>query len=308
MSLHGTLQRLKPWMLPIAMVCGVLFHSLIGAVQFLAPYLIFTMLLITFCRIRPSEFRISGLTWSVTGVQLACSIAIFFCLKPFGTDLAEGTMICFLCPTATAAPVITSMLGGSIATVVAISLLSNLMLAIVGPAFLAYIGAGTGLDLSFGQAFVLILSKVGPMVLGPLAAALTLRVVWPAAHRALATRQTLSFYIWAISLILVVGRAVTFAMAEPADRIPEVVALAILAGAACITQFAIGRKLGRHFGDRIAGAQGLGQKNTVLAVWLATTYLNPISSIAPAAYIAWQNTINSLQIYMKTKRERQAAD
>lgn len=35
-------------MLPIAMVCGMLFHSIIGAVQFLAPYLIFTMLLITF--------------------------------------------------------------------------------------------------------------------------------------------------------------------------------------------------------------------------------------------------------------------
>lgn len=301
--MHNTLQRLKPWMLPIAMVCGILFHGVIGAVQFLAPYLIFTMLLITFCKIKPSEFRISGLTWSVVGIQLLCSVAVFFALKPFSIDLAEGTMICFLCPTATAAPVITAMLGGSIATVVAISLLSNLMLALVGPAFLAYIGSGAGLDLSFGHAFLLILSKVGPMVLGPLIAALLLRVVWPKAHTALATHQALSFYIWAVSLILVVGKAVTFAMAEPADRVPEMIALALLAGLACIAQFAIGRRLGRHFGDKIAGAQGLGQKNTVLAVWLATAYLNPISSIAPAAYIAWQNTINSLQIYIKSKRE-----
>ena len=42
-------QNLKPWMLPLAMLCGVLFHEAIDAVQFLAPYLIFTMLLITFC-------------------------------------------------------------------------------------------------------------------------------------------------------------------------------------------------------------------------------------------------------------------
>ena len=75
------------------------------------------------------------------------------------------------------------------------------------------------------------------------------------------------------------------------------IALGVLAGVACIAQFAIGRRLGRRFGDRVAGAQGLGQKNTVLAVWMATTYLNPITSIAPAAYIAWQNTINSIQIY-----------
>lgn len=306
MSLHNTLQRLKPWMLPIAMVCGILFHGVIGAVQFLAPYLIFTMLLITFCKIEPSEFRISRLTWSVVAVQLVCSVAVFFAIKPLSTDLAEGTMICFLCPTATAAPVITAMLGGSIATVVAISLLSNFMLAALGPLFLAYIGSGAGL--SFGHAFVIILSKVGPMVLGPLAAALIMRAVWPRAHNALATRQALSFYIWAISLILVVGRAVTFAMAEPAERIPEMAALAMLAGGACVFQFIIGRRLGRRFGDRIAGAQGLGQKNTVLAVWLATTYLNPISSIAPAAYIAWQNTINSLQIYLKSKKERHSGD
>jgi len=301
MSIHHTLQRLKPWMLPIAMVCGALFHGVIGAVQFLAPWLIFTMLLITFCKIKPSEFRISGLTWSVAGIQLLCSTVVFFGLKPVNIDFAEGTMICFLCPTATAAPVITSMLGGSIATVVAISLLSNLMLAIVGPLFLAYIGSGAGL--SFGHAFLLILSKVGPMILGPLAAALLLRVVWPGFHRTLATHQTLSFYIWAVSLILVVGKAVNFAMAEPAERIPEMIALALLAGAACVAQFVIGRRLGHRFGDKIAGAQGLGQKNTVLAVWLATTYLNPITSIAPAAYIAWQNTINSMQIYLKSKHE-----
>lgn len=306
MSLHNTMQRLKPWILPIAMVCGVLFHNVIGAVQFLAPYLIFTMLLITFCKIKPAELRLSGLAWSVAGVQLICSVTVFICIKPFGTDLAEGTMICFLCPTATAAPVITAMLGGSIATVIAISLLSNLLLAITGPAFLAYIGSGTGPDLAFGHAFVLILSKVCPIVLGPLAAALILRAIWPRAHNALSTRQALSFYIWAISLILVVGRAVTFAMAEPPERVPEMLALALLAGAACLAQFAIGRLLGRHFGDKIAGAQGLGQKNTVLAVWLATAYLNPISSIAPAAYIAWQNTINAIQIYIKSKRERTA--
>lgn len=30
-------QRLKPWMLPIAMAGGVLFHNFIDAVAFLAP-------------------------------------------------------------------------------------------------------------------------------------------------------------------------------------------------------------------------------------------------------------------------------
>lgn len=301
MKTSEKLARLKPWILPIAMGCGVVLHSVIDSVQFLAPYLIFAMLLITFCRIRPTEFRLSTLAWSVVAVQIIGGIVTYYAIAPFSNDLAEGTMICFLCPTATAAPVITAMLGGSIAVLVAISILSNIALAIVGPAFLAFINEGTGLELSFFDAFLKILSLVGPMIIGPMAAAFLLLWIAPKAHKTLADHQSLSFYIWAVSLILVVGRAVSFAMAEPPDRIPEMIALAFLAGFACFAQFFIGRRLGLRFGDKIAGAQGLGQKNTVLAVWLATSYLNPISSIAPAAYIAWQNSINAFQIYKKSK-------
>lgn len=289
--------------LPIAMVCGMLFHSAMESVQFLAPYLIFAMLFITFCRIRPSEFRLNALSWWVAGAQIVGGIAVYYALEPFSKDVAEGTMICILCPTATAAPVITAMLGGSIATLVAISILSNAALALIGPMFLAFINESSGVDLSFVDAFLIILSKVGPMIIGPMILAFALNWISPRAHKSVAEHQTISFYLWALSLILVVGRAVTFAMAEPTDRIPEMIILSLTAGVACGLQFWVGRKLGKRFGDKIAGAQGLGQKNTVLAVWMATTYLNPISSIAPAAYIAWQNTVNSIQIYMKQKRD-----
>ncbi|MDO4320350.1 MAG: transporter [Bacteroidales bacterium] len=306
MDISRLRQNLKPWMLPIAMLCGILFHSVIDSVQFLAPWLIFTMLLITFCRLRPSEFRITPLTWLIVAVQIFGGIALYFALSPLSTDIAEGAMICVLCPTATAAPVITGMLGGSIAVLVAISLLSNLGVALVAPPFFAMIGGQTGMHISYAEAFLTIAAKVGPLILGPIAVALLLLRFAPRVHDAISSRQSLSFYIWAVSLIIVVGRAVTFAMAEPAERVPEMVLLALIAGAVCIAQFIIGRRIGRRYGDRIAGAQGLGQKNTVLAVWMAVTYLNPIASIAPAAYIAWQNTINSVQIYYKERRSAQS--
>ena len=140
-------------------------------------------------------------------------------------------------------------------------------------------------------------------ILLPLVLALAMRAVTPRLHRELGSRQSVSFYIWAVSLFIVVGRSVSFIMAEPADRIPEIVALALGAGVVCALQFLVGRRIGAHYGDRISGAQGLGQKNTVLAIWLALTYLNPVSSVGPAAYIAWQNTINSVQLYYRQKRE-----
>ena len=82
--------------------------------------------------------------------------------------------------------------------------------------------------------------------------------------------------------------------------------LALVALVLCLIQFAVGRAIGRRCGDRVVGAQGLAQKNTVLAVWMAWTYFDPVSSVAPAAYIAWQNIINSIQLYLHGRHATQA--
>ena len=69
-------------------------------------------------------------------------------------------------------------------------------------------------------------------------------------------------------------------------------------GAVVISQY-IGRKEPEQAGK--AASQLLGQKNTILVVWMSQTFLNPISSVAPTAYIVWQNIANSYQIYHHDK-------
>jgi len=59
--------------------------------------------------------------------------------------------------------------------------------------------------------------------------------------------------------------------------------------------------IGKRYDDTVAGGQGLGQKNTILAIWMAQMYLNPIASIGPGAYVLWQNIINSYQVWLKRK-------
>lgn len=293
-------QRLKPWMLPIAMVGGALFHDFIEIISPIAPYLIFIMLLITFCKVKPSDFRITGLTYRLLTVQLLGALVVYFILLPINADVAQGTFICVFCPTATAAPVITGMLGGSITRVATYSIVSNMSVALLAPPLFTFMGVDGDIS-SMVDVFWHIFVSVFPLIVAPLLLAFALLKVAPKVHRAIATRQSLSFYIWAVSLFIVVGRAVSYMIAHH-ENIPEMIALALTSGAVCCLQFYIGRKVGRKCGDRIAGAQGLGQKNTVLAIWMSLTFLNPVSSVAPAAYVAWQNTINSLQLYLKAKR------
>lgn len=284
-------------MLPIAMLLGVLFHESIGQVAFLSRYLIFTMLLITYCRLKTSDFHIGRYIWLLLAVQLGGAVGAYLLLKPFDEVLAQGAFICIFCPTATAAPVITGMLGGSVGRVAVYSFFSHISVAFLAPVLLTWIGDSAAAGIGFGESLLAIAQSVLPLILGPLAIAALMGRFAPRAKAAVANHQGLSFYIWAFALLIVVGNSVSFLMREPASAIPQILLLALVAFIACVAQFWTGRKIGSRYADKVSGAQSLGQKNTVLAIWLALTYLNPLASAAPAAYVAWHNIVNSYQIY-----------
>lgn len=294
-------QKLKPWVLPVAMVFGALFHSAVDALQFLVPYLIFTMLFITFCRIRPSELRLTKVIWLLLAVQILGSIVLFAALRPLGLPFAQAAFICVFCPTATAAPVVTGMLGGSIARVAAYSIASNMTVALTAPFLFVWVGESQA-EMSFVDEFSTIAFKVAPMIVVPLLCAFSLYFFARPLHDAVDRYQGVSFYLWAVSLLLVVGKSVSFILLEPESMLPVIVSIAVAAGILCMLQFYVGRRVGGASGDRISAAQGLGQKNTILAIWMALTYFDPVSSIGPAAYIVWQNAINSGQLYYKMKK------
>lgn len=69
----------------------------------------------------------------------------------------------------------------------------------------------------------------------------------------------------------------------------------------CLIQFSLGKLIGRHWNDSISAGQALGQKNTVVGIWLTMTFLNPLAAVAPGAYVLWQNLVNGWQIWYKEK-------
>ncbi|MDE6339438.1 MAG: transporter [Muribaculaceae bacterium] len=288
-------QQIKNLMLPIAMFGGAVFYKWMGYLSSLSPYLIFMMLFITYCKLKISDIKPGKEHIILISVQMAIAFFMYFIISPLNHTVSEGVFICVFIPTATAAPVITAMLGGSISFVATYSLLCNALIAIGGPFILAAIGDHP--EISFMRSTLIISSKVFPLILGPLAVAMLLRYVFPKIHAKIESHQSISFYLWAFSLFIIVGSCVSFTINTwDNDLLWVVVSLALGALVVCLGQFAIGRKIGKRFGDAVSGGQSLGQKNTVLAVWIALTYMNPIASIAPAAYIAWQNIVNSWQL------------
>lgn len=291
-------QQLKSMMLPISILGGVVFHEWIDYLTPVSLVLIFSMLTITYCRIKPTDLHLTTYHWTLLAAQMMLSFIVYVSLLPLGNVVACGVFICVFIPTATAAPVVTRMLGGNVTYVAVYSLLCNLVVAILAPWVLAAIGNHP--EMTFWESFLYICRKVLPLLLCPMLFAFLLRKIWPKAHAFLANHQSLSFYLWAVALFIVIGSSVSFVIERFSWEIAPIMAgLALGSAIVCVLQFYFGQRIGKKFGDKISGAQSFGQKNTILAIWMALTYLDPICSIAPAAYMAWHNLFNSWQIMHK---------
>lgn len=264
--------------------------------QMITPTLIFLMLFVTFCRVSPKQMKPSMLHLWLLLFQVVMCVAVYLVLRPLNEVVAQGAMVCVLAPVAMAAVVIAGMLGANVATMATYSLICNMAIALVAPVILTFTGNGV---CTFSQ----ILARIAPLLIGPFAAAQFFRFVFPKAARWIGDHSLISFYMWLLSLLVIIGRTTCFIIDLHDASMSTELWLAFAALVICLVQFKVGRMLGRRYGDPPAGGQSLGQKNTVLAVWMAQAFLNPISSIAPTAYIVWQNFVNSYQIYRKDREK-----
>ena len=302
MHLLEQLQRnVRTIAMPSAMVLGALLCRPIAALetashQMITPTLIFLMLFVTFCRVSPKQMKPSMLHVWLLLFQVVVCIAVYLLLLPLNDVVAQGAMVCVLAPVAMAAVVIAGMLGANVATMATYSLICNMAIALVAPVILTFTGTGA---CTFAQ----ILARIAPLLVGPFAAAQFFRFVFPKLAKWIGEHGQISFYMWLMSLLVIIGRTTCFIIDLHDASVSTELWLAFAALVICLVQFKVGRAIGRRYGDPPAGGQSLGQKNTVLAVWMAQSFLNPVSSIAPTAYIVWQNFVNSYQIYCKDQEK-----
>ena len=306
---------LRDWSLPIAMAGGVIMYllytniplfdgthgfvsSVLAVVQ---PVLIFAMLFVTFCKVRikelkPSKWHLWLLAFQLLSfIAISLSIAIVPDMPATLRVLLEAAMMCLMCPTATAAAVITARLGGNSASLISYTMQINIAVALVAPLFLALSHPVEGMSLA--SSFMLIMGKVFPLLLLPLLCSEIVRRLLPRLHAVLVTKgRNLPFYLWLVALSLAIAMT-SRAIAHSSLSIWVMAGIAAVSLVCCIVQFAFGRFIGRRNGELIAGGQSLGQKNTVFAIWFACTFLTPVTAIAGGFYSLWHNLVNTWQLY-----------
>lgn len=312
------LRFLRNWTLPIAMLTGVaeyfgfvalplgpevhaVTYDLVA--HYIQPWLLFVMLFLSFIKVSPKEMRPHWWQFWVllaqTGLFVFFSVLAILMPNEGSKVLCEGAMLALICPTATASAVVTGKLGGSVSGVVTYLMLCNLMVSLMAPALLPLVEPN---ELSFLPAFLLILSKVFPLLICPLLLAWGVRFMLPSLHRWLLRWKDLAFYVWAVSLSLAIAVTVR-SIVHTTVTVWYLVGLAFISLICCLLQFWIGRTIGNRYDDicRITAGQAFGQKNTVFIIWMAQVFLNPVTSVVGGFYSVWHNIVNSYQLYKVRK-------
>lgn len=312
-----TIRLIKDWTLPVSMSTGALLYLIFAftpqlekAARFfdpifdtILPMFMFLILFVTFCKVdfhklRPVTWHFWVSVFQLIFIGVLMGLILGFTMTGDSLILMEAILMCVISPCAAAAAVVTQKLGGSLEQMTTYTFISNFITAMMVPICFPLIEKGA--DMTFWTAFSKILYEVAVVLLVPMLLAYIVKHHMQQLHKRIISVKDLSYYLWGCSLMIVTGTTVKN-IVHANTTVTLLFAIAMLGMVMCVVQFAVGRFIGHYFDHTQESGQALGQKNTAFAIWMAYTYLNPLSSVGPGCYILWQNIVNSIEIWQKRK-------
>ena len=313
----GLWKFFREFALPCSLVLGAVVYLIFANVPFLEPFgeavgphlislmpvVLFCLLYVTFCKIEIKEMKPK--TWHFvlqlirTSLAALMVLAIYLFGSNYDTKLVlEGAFICFICPTAAAVAVVTEKLGGSIGSLTTYTVIANIFTMIIIPTLFPMVEKEA--DVSFLYMSMMVFRNVTTVLVVPLILALLSRRFLPKFVAQVKSVKALGFYMWCFNLTILMGETLRNILHATVSG--WILALLLIVPLlVCLIQFCIGKAVGRHYGDSISAGQALGQKNTIVGIWLTLTFLNPLAAVAPGAYVVWQNLVNGWQLWYKEK-------
>ncbi len=310
----------RKFALPCSLVLGALGYLIFANIPFLQPLgdavgprlvelmpvVLFALLYVTFCKIEIKEMKPKAWHFVLQLIRTSLALLMVIAICLFGKNyeakvILEGAFICFICPTAAAVAVVTEKLGGSIGSLTTYTVIANIFTMIIIPSLFPMVEKGA--DVSFLYMSMMVFRNVTTVLVVPLLLALLSRKFLPRFVDKVKSVKDLGFYMWCFNLTILMGETLrNFLHATVSGWILAL--LLIVPLVVCLVQFAIGKAVGRHWDASISAGQALGQKNTIVGIWLTLTFLNPLAAVAPGAYVVWQNLVNGWQLWYKEKYGR----
>lgn len=254
--------------------------------------IVMTMLFIIFLQIRFGRSTLQARHFVLLGANIAMGFlgwGVGWLVG--GRDLGLAAFFAGITPTAIAAPVIVSFLGGNVEFVVAAFLLNNIAIAALLPLLMPLV-----LGRATPEAFAQMAGSVVFVVFLPMLAAWIVRALYPPAEKWPPKLRNVSFGMWVTAMFLVTANASDFLRTHADTSHVMLAKIALTTLAVCAANFGLGAVIGGP-GLRREASQSLGQKNTVFTIYLALAYASPLVALGPTCYVIWHNLWNSWQLH-----------
>ncbi|MBQ9363758.1 MAG: bile acid:sodium symporter [Bacteroidaceae bacterium] len=304
---------LKDWTLPVSMTVGCLLYAVFAFVpalesagDFFAPIIntlfplaLFVTLLTTFCKVDfrkmvPTRWQLGVTLMQYGMVGLLLGVILLFDIQGMPRLLLASLLTCVIAPCASAAPTVTNKLGGNLHQMTFYVIVSSLLSAVMIPLVFPLIEPRAGMP--FFMAFLSIMKRLCLVLVLPLILGWFIQHYMKGVYSWVKRHSDFPFYTWAFNLSITSG--ITLRNIFHSDTTVDVLFIvAFTSFLLCLLLFALGWAQGKRLDHRIEAGQAQGQKNTALAIWIASAYLHPVAALGMGFYVLWQNMVNSYELW-----------
>lgn len=292
---------LKSLLILLALAAGLLLPQLDDYTYTLRPFLM-VLLFFSFVGVKIDR---SIFAWR-QALAAALLVPIGFIVYQLGSwyaaDLGLTLLLMGLAPTAVITPVLAQIMHRRVEYMVGALIVTHLVFALLMPLVLPGL-LGVVLSLrSLGELIFVIGSTVaGPLVLGQLVRRSSKR-----ATAILGKLQPYTFVLFLSNIAVAAGSLSHYL--QYGEGAPWAF-IGIAAGCIAVLMvfnFWLGQRIA-PVGYGVEGSLALGRKNTMLSIWIALEYINPLVVLGPMLYILLQNIFVAGQIaYVQQMDERSA--
>ncbi|GLB54111.1 hypothetical protein NBRC110019_31520 [Neptunitalea chrysea] len=261
------------------------------------------MLFLTFTGIRITYKQIGRAHIQAALLVVLLSFIHYWWVKLLFPDLAMVGFILGAAPTAAAAAVVANMMKLNVPFVTVSTVLSNLVSVIFIPIALPLL---TKEPLLVSPIFIVlqVFITLGiPLIIGQLVTNYT-----PKLTAKIVPLKPFSFVLFIFNMFIASGNCSDYIQNHSTVSINTIL---LIAGITCVIGF-INFKVGEWTAPKaIKYESGLaiGRKNTMFALWISITYVNPMVGLAPVFYLVFHNVYNSAQLwFLERKRQTTAIE
>lgn len=257
--------------------------------QYLIRYSLMTLLFFSFLKIKLDFSIFHKKHIIVLLLNLLLGIAAYLIVLPLDLSMAQGAFVITVAPTGIAAIVWADLFKSDIAFITGSIIVTNLAIILVFPLLASFLLRLEGDVNAFQILQSIAITIAVPMLLSQIANRI------PKVREQLMKIVGVAFIFFLTNIFLATAKVSHFLRYE-STLPPERLALVFLIIAICGgLSFYIGSLISKGK-SALETSLSLGRKNTMLAIWLATTYLQPTALLGPMCYVILQNIYNSWQL------------